>query len=216
MRIKIGVKTPEGFKTQSIEIFRYYLKKGENEVKGRKKAFKVFQNKFKEHENANDRLLLMDRTFLTNAVYAKNYVPTKDLKFMKEKLGKYTLVVLDVSEEIFAKRAQDHDHPISFDRETKELFLALGKHYNATIRDTGNIVSLIVVIIGVIVVLFNFNNISISFATPILLISVITAGEGINADIVRGTSIIGLILSIVFLLISLSPVILFIADAFVH
>ena len=78
------------------------------------------------------------------------------------------------------------------------------------------IISLIIVLIGVIVVLFNFNYISISFATPILLISVITAGEGINADIVRGTSIIGLIFSIVFLLISLSPVILFIADAFVH
>ena len=78
------------------------------------------------------------------------------------------------------------------------------------------IISLIIVLIGVIVVLINFNNISISFATPILLISVITAGEGINADIIRGTSIIGLILSIVFLLISLSHVILFIADRFVH
>ena len=78
------------------------------------------------------------------------------------------------------------------------------------------IISLIIVLIGVIVVLINFNNISISFATPILLVSVITAGEGINVDIIRGTSIIGLILGIVFLLISLSPVILFITAIFVH
>ena len=78
------------------------------------------------------------------------------------------------------------------------------------------IVSLIIIVIGVVVVLFNFNNISISCATPILLISVITAGEGINVDIVRGASIIGLISGIVFLLISLSPVILYIASIFVH
>jgi len=78
------------------------------------------------------------------------------------------------------------------------------------------IVSLIIIVIGVVVVLFNFNNISISCATPILLISVITAGEGINVDIVRGTSIIGLISGIVFLLISLSPVILYLASIFVH
>ena len=78
------------------------------------------------------------------------------------------------------------------------------------------IVSLIIIVIGVVVVLFNFNNISISIATPILLISVITAGEGINVDILRGTSIIGLIVGMVFLLISLSPVILYVAAIFVH
>ena len=78
------------------------------------------------------------------------------------------------------------------------------------------IVSLIIIVIGVVVVLFNFNNISISIATPILLVSVITAGEGINVDIVRGTSIIGLIVGLVFLIISLSPVILYVAALFVH
>lgn len=78
------------------------------------------------------------------------------------------------------------------------------------------ITSLMFVLIGVIVVSINFSSLSISFATPILLISVITAGEGINVDIVRGTSIIGLISGIVFLLISLSPVILYVATIFVY
>ena len=78
------------------------------------------------------------------------------------------------------------------------------------------IISLIIIAIGVVVVLFNFNNISISIATPILLVSVITAGEGINVDIVRGTSIIGLIVGMVFLLISLSPVILYVVTPFVQ
>jgi len=78
------------------------------------------------------------------------------------------------------------------------------------------IVSLLIALIGVMVVLLNFNSIIISFATPILLISVITAGEGITVDIIRGTSIFGLILSVVFLLISLSPVILYFAAIFVH
>ncbi|GAH06506.1 unnamed protein product, partial [marine sediment metagenome] len=50
---------------------------------------------------------------------------------------------------------------------------------------------------------------------PILLVSVITAGAGIEADIVRGTSIIGLISGIVFLVMSLSPVIQYIATIFV-
>jgi len=78
------------------------------------------------------------------------------------------------------------------------------------------ITSLMFVLIGVIVVSINFSSLSISFATPILLISVITAGEGINVDIVRGTSIIGLISGIGFLLISLSPVIIYVASIFVH
>ena len=78
------------------------------------------------------------------------------------------------------------------------------------------IVSLIIALIGVIVVLFNINSLIISFASPILFISVITAGEGITVDIVRGTSIIGFIFSVVFLLISLSPVILYIATLFVQ
>jgi len=78
------------------------------------------------------------------------------------------------------------------------------------------IVSLIIALIGVTVVLFNFNSLIISFASPILFISVITAGEGINVDIVRGTSIIGFILSVVFLLISLSPVILYIPTLFIQ
>ena len=78
------------------------------------------------------------------------------------------------------------------------------------------IISLMIGLIGVLVVSLNFTNLNISFATPILLISVIIAGEGINVDIVRGTSIIGLILGIVFLLISLSPVILYIASIFIQ
>jgi hypothetical protein len=73
------------------------------------------------------------------------------------------------------------------------------------------IVSLIIGLVGGIVVLINFSSLSISLATPILLISVITAGAGVEADMVRGTSIIGLISGIVFLLISLSPVILYVA-----
>ncbi len=77
------------------------------------------------------------------------------------------------------------------------------------------IVSLIFVLIGVIVVSINFSSLSISLATPILLVSVITAGAGIEADIVRGTSIIGLISGIVFLVMSLSPVIQYIATIFV-
>ena len=77
------------------------------------------------------------------------------------------------------------------------------------------IVSLIIVLIGGIVVSINFNSISISLATPILLVSVITAGAGVEADIVRGISIIGFISGIVFLLISLSPVILYVAGLFV-
>jgi len=78
------------------------------------------------------------------------------------------------------------------------------------------LISLMIVLIGILIVMLNFNSLNISFATPILLISVITAGEGINVDIVRGTSIFGLILSVVFLLISLSPVILYFAAIFVH
>jgi len=78
------------------------------------------------------------------------------------------------------------------------------------------ITSLMFVLIGVIIVSINFSSLSISCATPILLISVITAGEGINVDIVRGTSIIGLISGIVFLLISLSPVIIYVASIFVY
>ena len=78
------------------------------------------------------------------------------------------------------------------------------------------IISLMIGLIGVLVVSLNFTSLNISFATPILLISVITAGEGINVDIVRGTSIIGFILGIVFLLISLSPVILYIAARFIQ
>ena len=78
------------------------------------------------------------------------------------------------------------------------------------------IVSLMFALIGVIVVYLNFSSLTISLATPILLVSVITAGAGIEADIVRGTSIIGLIFGIVFLLISLSPVILYVAAIFVN
>ena len=77
------------------------------------------------------------------------------------------------------------------------------------------IISLMIGLIGVLVVMLNFSNLNISFASPILLISVIIAGEGINVDIVRGPSIIGLILNIVFLLISLSPVFLFITTTFI-
>ena len=77
------------------------------------------------------------------------------------------------------------------------------------------IVSLIIVLIGAVVVLFNFNSISISIATPFLLVSVITAGEGINADIVRGTAIFGFIIGIIFLVISLSPVIQYMAAIFI-
>jgi len=77
------------------------------------------------------------------------------------------------------------------------------------------IISLIIVFIGAIVVLINFNSMSISFATPILLISVITAGEGIGADIIKGTAVIGLILGGIFLVISLSPVIQFGATLFI-
>jgi len=78
------------------------------------------------------------------------------------------------------------------------------------------IISLMIGLIGVLVVSLNFTSLNISFATPILLISVITAGEGINVDIVRGTSIIGFILGIVFLLISLSPIILYITSTFIQ
>jgi len=78
------------------------------------------------------------------------------------------------------------------------------------------IISLMIGLIGVLIVTLNFSSLFISFATPILLISVIIAGEGINVDIVRGPSIIGFILNIVFLLISLSPVILYIANIFVQ
>ena len=78
------------------------------------------------------------------------------------------------------------------------------------------IVSLMFVLIGILVVYLNFSSLTISLATLILLISVITAGAGIEADLIRGTSIIGLIFGIVFLLISLSPVILYIAAIFVH
>jgi len=77
------------------------------------------------------------------------------------------------------------------------------------------IVSLMFVLIGILVVYLNFSSLTISLATPILLVSVITAGAGIEADVVRGTSIIGLISGIVLLFISLSPVILFVADLFV-
>ena len=77
------------------------------------------------------------------------------------------------------------------------------------------IISLMTGLIGVLLVSLNFTSLNISFATPILLISVITAGEGINVDILRGTSIIGLTLGIVYLLISLWPVILYVADLFV-
>lgn len=77
------------------------------------------------------------------------------------------------------------------------------------------IVSLVLVLIGALVVLINFNNISISIATPFLLVSVIAAGEGINADIVRGTAILGIILGGAFLVMSLSPVIQYIATIFV-
>lgn len=78
------------------------------------------------------------------------------------------------------------------------------------------IVSLMFALIGVIVVYLNFSSLSISLATPILLVSVITAGAGIEADIVRGTSIIGLLLGIVFLVISVWPVVLFATAIFVH
>ena len=78
------------------------------------------------------------------------------------------------------------------------------------------IVSLMIGLIGVLVVMLNFTNLTISFATPILLISVILAGEGINVDIVRAVSIVGFILSIVFLLISLSPVILYLTAGFIQ
>jgi len=77
------------------------------------------------------------------------------------------------------------------------------------------IISLIIVVIGGIVVSMNFSSLSVSFATPILLVSVITAGAGIEADVIRGTSIIGLISGIVLLFISLTPVILYVANLFV-
>ena len=77
------------------------------------------------------------------------------------------------------------------------------------------IVSLTIALIGIIVVLFNVSNLSISLATPILLISVITAGAGIDADIMRGTAVLGLIVGGIFLVISLSPVIQFISALFI-
>ena len=77
------------------------------------------------------------------------------------------------------------------------------------------IISLIIVVIGGIVVSMNFSSLSVSFATPILLVSVITAGAGIEADVIRGTSILGLISGIILLFISLTPVILYVANLFV-
>ena len=77
------------------------------------------------------------------------------------------------------------------------------------------LISLMIVLIGILIVMLNFNSPNISFATPILLISVILAGEGIKVDIVRMVSIFGFICSLVFLLISLSPVILYIATIFI-
>ena len=94
--------------------------------------------------------------------------------------------------------------------------VAIEKKIEKKVLPMYGIISLIIVFIGAIVVLINFNSMSISFATPILLISIITAGEGINVDIIRGTAIFGLILSIVFLLISLSPIIQFATVIFVH
>ena len=78
------------------------------------------------------------------------------------------------------------------------------------------IVSLMFVSIGVIVVLINFSSLSISLATPILLVSVIVAGAGIDTDSARGTAIFGLLLGIVFLVISVWPVVLFATAIFVH
>ena len=77
------------------------------------------------------------------------------------------------------------------------------------------IISLMIGLIGILIVMLNFNSLNISFATPILLISVILAGEGIKVDIIRMVSIFGFILSLVFLLISLSPVILYITTIFI-
>ncbi|MBY8980973.1 MAG: hypothetical protein KGD72_11330 [Candidatus Lokiarchaeota archaeon] len=78
------------------------------------------------------------------------------------------------------------------------------------------IISLIFVLIGVIIVSIYFNSTTILFAIPILLISVIVAGAGIDADKARGAAIIGLIFGILFLLISLWPVFLFTTFIFVH
>ncbi len=77
------------------------------------------------------------------------------------------------------------------------------------------LISLMIVLIGILIVMLNFNSLNISFATPILLISVILAGEGIKVDIIRMVSIFGFILSLVFLLISISPVILYITTIFI-
>ena len=93
--------------------------------------------------------------------------------------------------------------------------VAIEKKIEKKVLPMYGIVSLTISLIGIIVVLFNIGNLSISFATPILLISVITAGEGINADIIRGTAVIGLILGGIFLVISLSPVIQFGATLFI-
>ncbi|MHA1542991.1 MAG: hypothetical protein ACTSQH_08440 [Candidatus Hodarchaeales archaeon] len=77
------------------------------------------------------------------------------------------------------------------------------------------VISLMIGLIGILIVMLNFNSLNISFATPILFISVILAGEGIKVDIIRMVSMFGFILSLVFLLISLSPVILYIATIFI-
>ena len=82
-------------------------------------------------------------------------------------------------------------------------------------RPMYGLISLMIVLIGILVVMLNFSSPNISFATPILFISVILAAEGIKVDIVRMVSIFGFILSLVFLLISLSPVILYIATIFI-
>jgi len=93
--------------------------------------------------------------------------------------------------------------------------VAIEKKIEKEVLPMYGLVSLIIVFIGAIVVLSNFNSLSISFATPILLISVITAGEGIDADIIKGTAVIGLILGGIFLVISLSPVIQFVSTLFI-
>lgn len=93
--------------------------------------------------------------------------------------------------------------------------VAIEKKIEKKVLPLYGLVSLMIVFIGAIVVLINFNSMSISFATPILIISVITAGEGIDADIIKGTAVIGLILGGLFLVISLSPVIQFGASLFI-
>lgn len=126
----------------SVEMYRldyFEIKKGKTEEQARTESFHIYKRKFENYENYPNKLLIMDRAFLTNIAYAREYNYQKDVNFLEEKRGKYVMLLLDISKEVFVERTEIHDHSITYDKNIRDKLIKHGKHFHSIICNSGKL-----------------------------------------------------------------------------